>query len=145
MEPILDAPLNHQRTFTYAGFWIRVGAYLIDAILLAVINWIVMFAVATAGSIEMVMVAYVVSLCINIAYFAGMESSEKQATLGKMAVGIKVGDQNGEKLSFLNAFGRYWAKVVAFLILFIGVIMVGFDENKQGLHDKLANTYVYYA
>lgn len=145
MEPILDAPLSQQRTLVYAGFWIRFGAALIDGILLSVINWILMFTVAATGSPEIVIVVYVVNLILNVAYYAGMESSDKQATLGKMAVGIKVGDANGEKISFANALGRYFAKILSTIILLIGYIMAAFDEKKQALHDKLANTYVFYA
>jgi uncharacterized RDD family membrane protein YckC len=145
MEPILDAPLSQQRTFAYAGFWIRVGAAIIDGILLAIVNWILSLALLTAGSLELIYVAYLLNLVVNIAYYAGMESSDKQATLGKMAVGIKVGNENGEKLSFANAAGRYLGKILSAFILLIGYIMVAFDEKKQGLHDKLANTYVFYA
>ena len=62
-----------------------------------------------------------------------------------MAVGIKVGDQNGEQISFGNALGRYFSKILSALILLIGFMMVGWDEKKQGLHDKIAGTFVFYA
>src|SRR5690606_18795019 len=80
----------------------------------------------------------------GIVYFAGMESSSRQATLGKMVVGIKVGNAQGQQLSFGNALGRYFSKIISALVLYIGFMMVGWDKNKQGLHDKIAGTYVFY-
>jgi uncharacterized RDD family membrane protein YckC len=73
-----------------------------------------------------------------------MESSSRQATLGKMAVGIKVGNEQGQRISPANALGRVASKILSGLILYIGYIMVGFDARKQGLHDKIASTVVYY-
>ncbi len=86
-----------------------------------------------------------ISIAIGLAYFAGFESSEKQATLGKQAVGIKVGNANGEQITFANALGRYFGKIISGLLLGIGFMMVGWDDRKQGIHDKLADTYVFYA
>ena len=85
----------------------------------------------------------IISLGVGIAYFAGLESSTRQATLGKMLFKLKVGDVNGNQISFGNALGRYFAKILSAIILGIGFMMVGWDEKKQGLHDKLAGTYVY--
>jgi uncharacterized RDD family membrane protein YckC len=147
MEPldqILDAPASSQRQLRYAGFWIRVGAYLIDGILIAVVNIILAFIIGgglTSGGLLL----NAISVAIGIAYFCGLESSDKQGTFGKQAVGIKVGNANGEKISFANALGRYFAKILSTILLFIGFIMVGWDDRKQGLHDKLADTYVFYA
>jgi uncharacterized RDD family membrane protein YckC len=139
VDQILDAPvLDEQRRFEYAGFWIRVAAYIIDGIILGIAQVLI-------GLILPEIVASLVSIAVGVAYFCGMECSENQATLGKMAVGIKVGDARGEQLSFPNALGRYFAKILSALILCIGFMMVGWDDKKQGLHDKLADTYVFYA
>lgn len=75
-------------------------------------------------------------------YYAIMESSPCQATLGKMAIGAKVVDQNGNRLSFARATGREWSKFLSSLILLFGYFMVGWDDRKQGLHDKIAGTFV---
>ncbi len=61
-----------------------------------------------------------------------------------MAVGMKVIDEHGQRISFGRATGRYFAKILSTLILFIGFIMAGFDSKKQALHDKLATTFVVY-
>ena len=74
-------------------------------------------------------------------YFAGLESIAG-ATLGKMVLGLSVTDKQGDNISFLNATGRYFAKIVSALILCIGYLMVAWDGQKQGLHDKMAGTYV---
>lgn len=75
-------------------------------------------------------------------YFTLFESSSKQATLGKMAMGIIVTDLNGNRISFGKANGRYWSKIVSFLILYIGFIMAGFTEKKQALHDIIAKCLI---
>jgi uncharacterized RDD family membrane protein YckC len=75
-------------------------------------------------------------------YFALMESSSKQGTLGKMALSIMVTDVNGNRITFGRATGRYFGKFLSGLILYIGYIMVAFTEKKQGLHDMIAGTLV---
>ena len=75
-------------------------------------------------------------------YHALMESSSYQATLGKMALGLKVTDSNGQQISFLTATGRYFAKIISALICCIGFMMAGWTQQKQGLHDMMAGTLV---
>jgi len=57
-------------------------------------------------------------------------------------VGLKVTDENGERIGFGKANVRYWSKFLSFLILYVGFVMVAFTEKKQGLHDKIAGTLV---
>lgn len=141
-DQILDSPVTNQRTLEYAGFWIRVGANLIDGFLLGIVNGILTLLGGGFDSPNPLM--SLISTVIGVAYVVIMESSEGQATLGKKAVGIKVGDANGDRISVANALGRYFAKFLSFIILCIGFMMVGWDDKKQGLHDKLASTYVFY-
>jgi uncharacterized RDD family membrane protein YckC len=146
MEQILDSPVNEQRTLNYAGFWIRFGAYIIDAIVMSFVQ--VILAYVFYGGYSFMEPNYsltLISLVVGVLYFAVMESSSKQATLGKMAVGIKVGNEKGESISFGNALGRYLGKILSALILLIGFMMAGWDDKKQALHDKLAGTYVFYS
>jgi uncharacterized RDD family membrane protein YckC len=75
-------------------------------------------------------------------YAALMESSSKQATLGKMALGVRVTDLDGNRIGFGKATGRHFAKILSALILGIGFLMVAFTQRKQGLHDMLAGTLV---
>lgn len=152
MNQILDAPVAPVAKMEYAGFWIRFVAVIIDGIVLAVVNWILAFALI-GGSFSMsdptamgagFAAYYLIALAIRGAYFSVLESSERQATLGKMAVGIKVSDESGQRLTLGNAIGRWACKFISTIILFIGYIMAAFDPKKQGLHDKIAKTVVYY-
>jgi uncharacterized RDD family membrane protein YckC len=147
-----------ENNLKYSGFWLRVGAYFIDWIILSIANTIVQFILGamSANSISSVkeldqnllaQVAVVLpfllaSIIVSWLYYALMESSKYQGTLGKMALGIKVTDLNGQKISFGRATGRYFAKILSTLTLSIGYIMVAFTEKKQGLHDLIAKTLV---
>ncbi|RID86535.1 RDD family protein [Peribacillus asahii] len=88
-------------------------------------------------------VVWVLSIVIGILYYAGMHASKWQGTLGKMIVGIKVTDLNGQRISFLRALGRYFATILS-SILYIGYIIAAFTEKKQSLHDFVAKTVVVY-
>ena len=75
-------------------------------------------------------------------YFALMESSDKQGTLGKMAFNIKVTDLNGNKISFGRATGRTFGKFLSMIILGVGYLMAGWTKRKQALHDMMADCLV---
>ena len=79
---------------------------------------------------------------LNWLYYALLESSAWQATLGKKALGLEVTDMQGARISFGRATGRFFAKIISSIILCIGFIMIGFTEKKQGLHDMIAGTLV---
>ena len=131
----------------YGGFWVRFVAYLIDFVVLIIVQIpvAIVFGVSLTDSFSGTTdfgVPDLVSLIIGIAYFVGIESYEKQATPGKMALGLIVTDLQGRRLTPLRAVGRYFAKILSAMILLIGFIMVAFTERKQGLHDLLAQTLV---
>lgn len=84
------------------------------------------------------------AILLSWAYRAGMESSVYQATLGKLTVKLKVTDLEGRRLSFARATGRYFSKYLSALSLGVGYLMVAFDSEKQGLHDRIAGTRVQY-
>lgn len=133
-----------------AGFMKRAVAIFIDAFLLTIIMFIVMFVlgmfvggmisdpenVAKASNFGMLLNVVVVWL-----YFAMQESSEEQATLGKRVMRIYVTNKEGSRLSFPQATIRYFSKYLS-SILMIGFIMAAFTKNKQGLHDLIADTLV---
>jgi len=131
----------------YGGFWLRVVAYIIDAFVLAIPTAIIGALVGAGmymnGSAQGFNPgANIASLILGWLYFALMESSERGATLGKMAVGLRVVTDQGQRLSFANATGRYFAKFISAIILGIGFIMVAFTDRKRGLHDMIASTLV---
>jgi uncharacterized RDD family membrane protein YckC len=70
-----------------------------------------------------------------------MESSHYQATFGKIALGIKVVNHNGQRLTFQKALLRNVSKIISSILFGIGFIMIVFDSRKQGLHDKIADTF----
>jgi uncharacterized RDD family membrane protein YckC len=140
----------------YGGFWIRVVAFIIDAIVVRVVVapvGMIFGGLGLAGGMMTGLphaglsilgggVTFILVLFGSWLYEAFMESSSYQATLGKMIFGMKVTDLNGNRISFERATGRHFAKWLSGIILFIGYIMVGFTERKQGLHDLLAGTLV---
>jgi len=134
----------------YAGFWKRYFASIIDGLLISVAEAIVGFLLANTipqlvrGSLWgfIPMPSGYVSFLMGWMYFALMESSPYQATVGKMAIGINVVDMNGNRVSFFRASNRFFAKTLSVLLLFIGYIMAGFTEKKQALHDIIARCLV---
>ena len=84
----------------------------------------------------------VLRVAISWLYFSIFESSYKQATPGKIDLKLKVTDLNGQRISFWRATGRYFAKIVSGLILYIGFLMIFFTKKRQGLHDLWAKCLV---
>lgn len=117
----------------HAGFWRRVAAYLIDSLILFIPSFIV-------GLVPFL--GFIVALVGRWLYFALMESAPQQATLGKLAMGIKATDDRGNRLDFGRATGRYFAGALSTLILYIGYALAGWTERKQALHDLIAGTCV---
>lgn len=131
----------------YAGFWRRFGAYFIDSIIMGLVGVVLGIVLGAAASDQTranmsFIIIQLASIAISIAYYAGMESSGSQATLGKQALGIKVTDLNGRRITFGRAVGRFFGKILSALILMIGFIMAAFTERKQALHDMIAGTLV---
>jgi Predicted membrane protein/domain len=140
----------------YGGFWRRVVAYIIDSIVLnialgilgAILGIGMMPMTALGANPDLIGGAVVLSsiglsFLLNWLYFAVLECSSWQATVGKLVMGLVVTDQGGERIGFGRATGRYFAKILSSLILLVGFIMVAFTERKQGLHDLIAGTLVY--
>jgi uncharacterized RDD family membrane protein YckC len=151
-----SAPYRRPRTVTYAGFWKRFVAALLDGLLLAVVLNIVGFLVGfmlaygmsssgydmDAISAVMTNLGYLIGTLGYWLYFTLFESSARQATPGKMALGIVVTDLDGDRISFARANGRYWGKLLSVLTLFIGYLMAAFTGKKQTLHDMVAGCLV---
>jgi uncharacterized RDD family membrane protein YckC len=142
----------------YAGFWIRFAAYFIDGIIIGIPIGVIAFILgifsimssnepstsAYEGSLLILDIfLYLGSLMISILYYAGMNASKWQGTLGKMIVGIQITDLNGQRISFGRALGRFFATILS-SIFYIGYIMAAFTKKKQSLHDFIAGTVVVY-
>jgi uncharacterized RDD family membrane protein YckC len=150
-----------EQTHQYAGFWIRLLASFLDTLIFGIPLYIldvIIFMIATGsglgGYFEYVngddfhgtyeFITNIIQLALSIWYYVYLVSSKMQATPGKAILGLKIITKNGEKLSFWHAFGRYLAYIPSALLLCIGFLMVGWTKKKQGLHDKIAGTYVVY-
>ena len=149
---------------SYAGFWKRFAAFFIDSIIVSIIEGILfipvlaMFGITIFDAVNAKSSAQIVSSIIGLIaaslgwaflamigswlYHALMESSARGATVGKMALGIRVTDLHGNRVSFGRASGRYFARFLSSLILCIGYMMAGFTERKQALHDIVAGCLV---
>jgi uncharacterized RDD family membrane protein YckC len=152
------APILQAKPVHYAGFWRRFVAMVIDSCIFAPLILIVivmsgMFGIAMRPTADFEGLAGVVFsmgvlmfMCLifagNWLYYTWMESSRRQATLGKMALGIIVTDLHGNRISFARANGRFFGKWVSGMILNIGYLMAAFTEKKQALHDILAGCLV---
>lgn len=128
----------------FAGFWLRLAAYLIDGILLFVVESVLAAAVVLMdpGDLRAFLNIAPVGWALTWAYFALFESSSLRGTVGKHALGLYVGDLHGDPISFGRASARYWLKIFSSLILMVGWIMAAFTPRKQALHDVLARTLV---
>ncbi len=108
--------------FPYAGFWKRFAAALIDLLLVIIVVYGILFLLEISGlmNLEVVQIPFVLfAMGFPWMYFAKMESSDKQATLGKLALKIKVAGLDGGRINFAKASGRYWAKFIPLGLVYI--------------------------
>lgn len=133
--------------FEYAGFWIRIGASFIDGLLFAIFTLpltMIVYGDALWESESFLLgpadflINYVLPAVVVVLFWL-----YKSATPGKMVLKLKVVDATtGNVLTVGQAIGRYLAYFLASIPLLLGIIWIGFDNKKQGWHDKLANTVV---
>lgn len=155
-EDVEDTPLPEMEAFANrnqeidalpkAGFWMRVVATMLDGLIVFVLQFALSFLLAAAGSAAgigdisglIMLFGYVLSFAYYIVFtgYCGQ-------TPGKMALRIKVIRTDGSQISYGRAaFREVVAKFISGIILGIGYLMVAFDEQKQGLHDRMSDTYV---
>jgi uncharacterized RDD family membrane protein YckC len=142
----------------YGGFWIRFCGVIIDGILMQLVripmSLLILGAVMsplqtlqsranpmalTGAMLTLTLVSMLVAFLyevIMIRYYG--------ATVGKMAIGVKVIRTDGSDVGWGVSIGRYFMKIVSGIILAIGYIMAGFDDEKRALHDRVCDTRVVY-
>lgn len=157
--PLGDGTVIAGGEIVYAGFWKRVAAYCIDSVIVGMVGGVIAMVIGMvlglgmagiggdgdamgAGFIAIQLLTNLISIALAAAYYAGFHASAGKATLGKMAVGIKVVRTDGARISIARGIGRYFAAMLSGLILAIGFVMAAFTERKQGLHDMLCDTLV---
>lgn len=131
----------------YVGFWARVGASLIDSILLAMILWPVLTYIYGWGhwsSDKLIhgpadfLLSWVLPAVAVVIFWIN-----RQATPGKIAIDARIVDaETGRAPSTKQLLVRYLGYYVSTFALFLGFFWIGFDRRKQGWHDKMANTVV---
>jgi uncharacterized RDD family membrane protein YckC len=148
----------------YAGFWIRFVAHLIDGIVIGIVAAPLYFLLVFPTIIRIIneaqqnggepspeMIASIfggmsVFLLLAFAgqwlYDALLTSSSWQGTIGKRVLKLKVVDEQGNRVSFGRATGRYFSKIISGMVMYVGFIMIAFTDRKRGLHDMIAGTLV---
>lgn len=144
----------------YIGFWRRAVAFIIDSILVNIPPAVICGSLmiwqgaklgqstegAAANALITMVAIYILWQALSAVcywlYFALLESGEKQATFGKRIMGIKVIGKDGGRIGFGRATGRFFAKMLSYIIVYIGFIMAGLTNRKRALHDYIAETYV---
>jgi uncharacterized RDD family membrane protein YckC len=146
----------------YASFWQRAGAAIIDGLVIGIPFNIVTAVLLpnapsvdsstdpTTGDVQLhwhgewdrFVVVLAAGVLVQWLYSATMVSSSRRATLGKIALGLVVTDEDGNRLSFLRATARFFAGYLNQLTLGIGYLMVIWTAKKQALHDQVAGTVV---
>ena len=124
--PLIDLPPYPD--IVYANFWKRVAAAIIDGIIFII--FLALFK------------NFGILILLGWVYYAIMESSPQQGTLGKMAVGIAVTDLKGNRISFGRATGRYFCMYLTAITLFIGYIIAAFTGKRQTIHDMIASCLI---
>lgn len=158
LQRLQEGTLTTLQRYRYAGFWIRFVAYMIDNLLIGIVQSIVTVIVmipfiGAAGNIDPAnmlpfFIAYggavVFSLFANAAYEAYF-LGRNGATPGKMILGLKVIRPDGRPVTWKTGLFRFLAKILSSLTLSIGYMMAGWDEEKRSLHDRVCDTRVIYA
>jgi uncharacterized RDD family membrane protein YckC len=145
-QPMAEADLPK------AGFWIRVAAAFVDSLISGALQGIILFLFAgllrlllhgyNSDSMLMICLAWLLGSSIGAVYYVYFTAFGGQ-TPGKMALRIKVVRTDSTALTLGRAFYReIIGKFVSGIILGIGYLMIAFDAKKQGLHDRMADTYV---
>jgi len=161
------APGASPVTSHYGGFWIRLGARMIDGLIFIIPMGLLFLAVllprmrsergsatnpfegmfAPFAFLAFFLIAFVAGACYEI-----LMLKYRSGTLGKMACGLKVVRSDGRELSWGVCFGRFfmWNVVTSgipylnYILMLISGIMAGVDDEKRAIHDRVCDTRVIY-
>jgi uncharacterized RDD family membrane protein YckC len=165
MPPSGAVPMVMVPAVPYAGFWLRVVAYLLDGLIIGIVAVPIIIvlavitgvgaalsamsqdnaqqALAASGFVLFLFLLIVILLGGTWMYYALLESSEWQGTVGKKALGLIVTDLDGRRVTFGRATARFFSRIITQLVpLWIGYILAGITAKKQALHDMIAGTLV---
>ncbi len=153
IQPVTPAPLP---SVHYANFGKRLAAVIIDWLIIGAIEGglilimglfvagsaLVPFGDPAATTIGALIMLLPILLPLAWLYFSLQESSATGATIGKRAMGLRVTDMNGDRISFGRATGRYFGRLLSHAFCMFGYVMAAFTDKHQTLHDMVAGTLV---
>jgi uncharacterized RDD family membrane protein YckC len=145
-EPVRAGPST---TVEYGGFWIRVLAWILDAIVVGVITSALAPLSGTGTIIDTGEGQFAINYganafggLIGLVYFVGFWTLRGQ-TPGMIPFGLRVVKvADGSRPDWVSSLLRYVGLIISFVVIFLGVIWVAFDSRRQGWHDKIASTFV---
>lgn len=118
-----------------AGWWVRFGAVIIDGVILAVVNLILVAALKGVGN--------ALGLLVSLAYFTYFEGGPTGQTVGKRALGIRVISlDDGGPIGYGRGFIRWIGRIISTIVIFLGYFWMLWDKESQCWHDKFANDVV---
>ena len=147
--PSADLQTSHNlEALKYVGFWPRVGAYVVDSILMMAIIMPLIFVMAGSldqfamesqtPSVGFMIVIYVLPIALILGFWM-----IKGSTPGKMIFKTKIVDaKTGGHPSKLQFIGRYLGYIISSIPLCLGFLWIAWDKRKQGWHDKMSGTVV---
>ncbi len=124
-----------EKTYRHAGFWIRVVAGLIDAVVITAVAYVVQLILGKSDA---------TSILIAAVYHIGMWVKNDGMTYGKKIMGLQVVRADNKPIDISTGILRYIGYLLSGFALGIGFIWIAFDSKKQGWHDKIAGTFVIY-
>jgi len=152
----MDLHQNTANVSPFKGFWIRLVAFILDSIIIFIaVILIFLVLVSTASNlfgegaaVGTVILLFILSFFGILLYKPLMEASEYQGTFGKYFLGMKIVDQEGERITMTASFVRSIVYLLQTsipllnMVSWLALLMIGFTEYKQGLHDIASKTYV---
>lgn len=141
----------------YAGFWVRLVAYLLDGIIITLITMVpgvtiyilLLLGIVAESSFTLYILdlfpSHLLNCIIALLYTILLTASDKKSTFAMRLFNIIIVDEEMQAMSFFHAFGRCLAIIfVTIFTLCLGFITIIFRKDKRGLHDIMAKTYVIY-
>ena len=127
----------------YGGFWIRLGAFIVDYFIISFIAFLVIFLFILLGFMQVVFWVGLVQVIIFVFYFF-IFTSTLSSTPGKLLYGLKIiSAHTGDKISWKQAVGRVASYALSAIPFLLGFFWIAGDTKKhRGWHDRIASTLV---